>query len=184
VIEEFKHVGTHADQYREGRIAALAEAGIGRAYEARTLEDLGEPGAALKRFILERLPAIRSEGHGFDFRGGSPVLIDTVMLTARAMLHVGLSTRVLPLVRLPKLLGDADEAAILQACGHLVIRDWETHHENPLRPYEIALVEAFVEDRLADNRAVSVTRRDHSTKGWWGQIIEDALDQRNRQVLV
>lgn len=179
---EQRYVGTHSEQRSEDAIQALADAGIGRSFHNRSLEELGETGAALKKFIIDHALRIRDEGLGFDFRGATPKATEIVMLTARAMLFVGLTTRVVPLVRLPKLL--AENEAELRAIRHLVIRDFETGHENPLRSYEIALVEAFIEDRVTDNRAVTVTRRAAEPVGWWDGLIEQTLEQHNRVVRI
>lgn len=178
---EQKYVGSHDDQRREGMIAALAEAGIGRAYADRSLDDAGETGPALKAWMIANRTRVM-EGHGFDFRGAGAKSVDLVMLTARGLLQMGLTTRVLPLVKLPRLLAADGGEAELRAVRHLVIRDFETDRENPLRAYEVAMIEALIEDRIADARAVSVVRRAPQPIGWWSLTTEDLIEANGRVV--
>lgn len=182
VIEE-KYVGTHADQQRESRIAALAEAGIGRAYANRTLDDAGETGTALKAWMIANVTRIEN-GHGFDFRGSGAKSVELVMLAARGLLFMGQAVRIIPLVKLPRMLTAEGGEAELRGLRHLMIRDFETDRENPLRPYEVALIEALIEDRLNDQRAVSVVRRSDKALGWWSPTTEDLIEQNARLVVI
>lgn len=180
MIEEFKNVGTHAEQIAEGLINALVKAGIGRAYAAKTLDDAGDQGTAMKRWMIDNRERLMS-GYGFDFRGQGTKSVNLVNLVGRGLIHMGIFIQIVPLVRLPKLLADDEEAAHLRAVKHLIIRDFETTHENPLRPYETASVEAMIEDRAADAIATSVVRRG-APKGWWSATTEDVIETTCRVV--
>lgn len=178
---------THAQQISESQIEALKEAGIGTAYAGRSLDDLGEFGSKFKVWIVENRERLLDLGYGFDFRSTGKASTDLVMLTGRALLHLGLTTRIIPLVRLPKMLTSDEGIAELRGLRHLIVRDFETEHECPLRAYEIALVEAMIEERLSDGNAVSVLRRVSASNttgiaGWWSATTEDLIEQNARVV--
>jgi hypothetical protein len=181
VIEDNKPVGSHDDQRLASMISALAKAGIGRSYAARTLDMITPEGPVLKDYLLDHYERFRLDGFGIDFRGVGPKAVDLVNLTGRAFLMMHYTTWVLPLVRLPKLIADKDELQALKATQCLIIRDFETTHETPLRPYEIAEVEAFLADRFGDARSVSVWRQGLEPRGWWSGTLE-ALIEANTSV--
>lgn len=181
MIEPNKNVGSHDDQRRAALIQSLREAGIGQAYADRSLGDT-ETGQKLKDWLLTNRLDVMG-GAGFDFRGESRELVDLVNMTGRSLILMGLYTQLIPLVRLPKLLREEETAVELRRVGHLIIRDFETSHENPLRAYEIAEIEALIEDRMNDNKGVSVVRKG-GIRGWWSATTELYLENANRTVEV
>ncbi len=180
IVDGFQ-TGTHADQRRTGVINALKEAGIGRRYADRTLDEFGEQGSQLKTWLLANLERV-SEGYGFDFRGDGVLATHLVNMAGRSLLRIGHVTKIIPLVRLPKVMADDEGLDTLRRTHCLIINDFQTAHECPLRPYELAEVEALIQDRAGDCQSTSVVRRKHTQAPWWSQTAQDILEANCRVV--
>lgn len=181
MIEDRKNVGTHEDQKRASRIGALKSAGIGQSYADKTLDQHPQGGPVKEWLLADTAANARriNEGYGFDIRGPGPRALDLLNLSARAFLMLPSTVYVTTLVRLPKLIASEEgQAALNVQC--LLIRDFETPHDNPLRPYEIAEVEAYLMDRLTDARSVSVWRHVMQPRGWWSPTLEAMLEENAR----
>lgn len=179
MIDERMNVGTHEDQKRASRISALKEAGIGQSYADKQLDQHSE-GTRVKEWLLRDTATNArrvQEGYGFDIRGTGPRAHDLVNLTARAVLMLPTTVFVTTLVRLPKMIAAEDVKLGVQ---HLFVRDFETSHDNPLRPYEIAEVEAYLIERMLDARSVSVWRHNAQTRHWWSPNFEATLEENSR----
>lgn len=129
--------------------ASLTDAGIGTRYHSMTLASLGAPGDAIKAWLADR--------GGEQFRGGSTVVFtgvgstDLITVLARGLHLSGLGCRVMPLVRVRRLLtSPVLYEEVMQDTQVLVILNaQDTRRECPLYPSSMAEVEYIVRERHA-----------------------------------
>lgn len=185
-------MASHAEQRRKGVIASLENAGIGRSYHNRTLQEFPK-NQAVADWIKggEARKDVRA-GKGRNFVGEGAASYDMAMLTARGLHLSGVSAFVVPLRRLVKWLevrgGDFEALENARSAEALFVVDFYQVYDKgdcPLTGWQLQDVETFLGERLDDTRAVFLHLAKPLAKaGWWSGNFVKRVSRMNQDVEV
>lgn len=134
---------------------SLTEAGIGKAYHFKTLDDLGAAGRGALEWMKRNSEALRRGTWSAVFDGTGTT--DVLKLMARGMHINGIGCRVLPLVRMRRVVNDAEFREMCHEIDCLVLLNaQDRHRSNPLHPAVAAEVEYLIRERHEANKLTFV----------------------------
>jgi hypothetical protein len=162
---------------------SLIKAGVGVKYHSMYLSELGTLGKQVIETLVGNEDKIKA-GTGLRVvkRGASGY--DLFMLIARA-LHIGnIRVRVIPLIRLYAAIKDAEKSEWLSEAHALCVLNFQQETQNPLRPYEVAEVEAYMDEQMASKRPVLTLWSAETAKAnsWWTSDFIDRLNQNSKAI--
>jgi hypothetical protein len=150
---------------------SLVEAGIGKRFHHMTLEGLPVLGPGAKEWLVKHGPGIRSGVTSAVFEGVG--LSDVITLLARGLHLHGVGCKIVPLVRMRKMIVDPEfREAVTEIDCLILMNAQDRHRGNPLHDAVAAEVEYVLRQRYDSGRStflqVAFTPRDKGEdRSYW-----------------
>ncbi len=154
----------------------MSYVGIGASYQAMKFSDVPR-GDALRVALADQvLPGLGS-GKGITFVGETSRTEDAMLVAAKALHVCGVSVKVCGLVQFSSSLRDTDARADDEVAA-LFIKGFSDKGECPLLPYQRAMVEEELLDRLANARSVFPWVLSEKCL-WWRPVVQERIAEHN-----
>lgn len=163
---------------------SLSEAGIGKRYHDMTLADLGKTGDGMMEVLRRYGPTIRAGQTSLVFEG--PGTTEPITMLARG-LHINrVGCRVVPLVRMRRIINDPDFREAVNEIDCLVLLNAQDRHRgNPLHDAVAAEVEYTLRTRY-DNRKATILQvafmgeQSTNDESYWSDEFWDMVSRFER----
>lgn len=132
--------------------ASLTEAGIGKRFHNLTLDSAGELGKGAKAWLAKHGAGLRAGTTSAVFEGTG--LTDTITLLARGLHIHGVGCKIVPLVRMRKVINDSEFREAVNEIDCLIVMNAQDRHRcNPLHDSVAAEVEYLLRQRYDSGRS-------------------------------
>lgn len=163
-------------------LRSLGFVGVGNKFRDRRFADYGDPGEELKSLLLDRWADIVRKGDGITVLGRSSAAGDLHMVLARACHLAEMPILVVGLSELARRLQhpeDELDSYHLRDVQGLFVRRFMADTRSPLRDYEQAMVEEFLDQHLDRGGSVFPWVIDIPAPPWFSEYTLVRLAERN-----
>ena len=180
---------SHRNQINEQKKNSLIDAGIGVGYHTRVLSSIAGTEPMCEWVRSQARQDLLTDGKGWTVIGAGYEAHDVCILLARALHLSQIRCKVLPLVKLARIVdAEGEEFDYLSSCNGLFILDFYQIYKadtNVLTGWQVASIESFLNHRLDNNLGVFVhMASDDVGKAWWSSGFLQRVANKNRRLEV